>query len=170
VSFEVESYPDRFGGTISQIRLQPVTVCSATTTGTPTATSTVVASVVGYATIIDAPNPEGKLRPGMTATVTLHGSRIDSALRIPNAALSFRPPDDVLGALKQAPVAAPPSTDARVRRVWRFDGAQFLPLDVRAGITDGLWTEVMGDGPLREGELLATNASIEGPRNGASRR
>jgi len=60
--------------------------------------------------------------------------------------------------------------EARVRRVWRFDGAQFLPLDVRAGITDGLWTEVMGDGPLREGELLATNASIEGPRNGASRR
>lgn len=166
VSFEVESYPDRFAGTISQIRLQPVAeqTVTATTTGTPTATSTVVASVVGYATIIDAPNPDGKLRPGMTATVTLHGSRIDSALRIPNAALSFRPPDDVLGALKQAPVTTPPSTDARVRRVWRFDGTQFVPLDVRAGITDGLWTEVMGDGPLHEGELLATSARIDRSR------
>jgi HlyD family secretion protein len=166
VTFEVESYPDQFSGTISQIRLQPVAeqTVTATTTGTPTATATAVASVVGYATIIDAPNPDGSLRPGMTATVTLHGSRIDNSLRIPNAALSFRPPDDVLGALKQAPVVPPPSTDTRVRRVWRFDGAQFTPLDVRAGITDGQWTEVMGDGPLREGELLATSASIERSR------
>jgi HlyD family secretion protein len=170
VTFEVESFPDEFTGTISQVRLQPVAeqTTTATTAGTPAPTSTIVASVVGYATIIDAPNQDGRLRPGMTATVTLRGSRIDAALRIPNAALSFRPPGEVLGFLKQAlapaAAAAPAAVESSLRRVWRFDGAQFIPVDVRAGITDGQWTEAAGGGPLREGELLVTSAAIEPDR------
>src|SRR5205823_14702371 len=54
-----------------------------------------------HATMIVVENPMEKLRPGMTATVALDGSRVDRAVRIPNAALSFRPPADVLAAIRQ---------------------------------------------------------------------
>jgi HlyD family secretion protein len=166
-TFQVESYPDEFKGTIAQVRLQPVaeaTTTATTPSGSPSS-STSAAPVVGYATIIEVMNPDEKLRPGMTATVELRGSRVDGAVRIPNAALSFRPPQNVLDAIKE--VLEPPAStaqaagDAPIRRVWRFDGAQFTPVDVRGGITDGQWTQMIGDGPLREGDLLVTSASIE---------
>ena len=133
---------------------------TATPAGGPSQTTSVVASVVGYAAIVDVPNPDG-LRPGMTATATLRGARVDRALRIPNAALTFRPPDDVLAALRQtiAPVATGAAPDPAVRRVWRYDGAQFMPVEVRTGITDGEGMQALG-GALREGELLVTSASI----------
>ncbi|MGH9329897.1 MAG: efflux RND transporter periplasmic adaptor subunit, partial [Vicinamibacterales bacterium] len=76
VHFRVDAYPtDDFLGTVSQIRLQPV----------------VVQNVVTYATVIDVPNPELKLKPGMTANVTIEIARADNVLRVPNAALRFRP-------------------------------------------------------------------------------
>jgi HlyD family secretion protein len=76
VSFRVDAYPDRtFAGRIEQIRLQPTTV----------------QNVVTYNTIITVDNSELKLRPGMTATVSVIVHRADDALRIPAAALRFRP-------------------------------------------------------------------------------
>ena len=73
--FTVDAYPaDEFEGTVSQIRLNPV----------------VLQNVVTYATVIDVPNPDLRLKPGMTATVTLETARRDDALRIPNTALRFR--------------------------------------------------------------------------------
>jgi HlyD family secretion protein len=166
-TFEVESYPDEFEGTIAQVRLQPVaeeTATSTTPSGSPTS-STSAPPVVGYATIIDVLNPDEKLRPGMTATVRLSGSRVDGVVRIPNAALSFQPPPEVLAAIDEGP--EPPSStaqaagDAPLRRVWRFDGAQFTPVEVRPGMTDGQWTAMLGGGPLREGDALVTSAWIE---------
>jgi HlyD family secretion protein len=84
VSFRVDAYPEEeFQGTVSQVRLEPI----------------VVENVVTYATQISVPNPDLKLKPGMTATVTLEIARRDDATRIPNAALRFRPTDDMFAAL-----------------------------------------------------------------------
>ena len=90
VTFTVDAYPaEEFEGSVTQIRLEPI----------------VTQNVVTYATVIDAPNPELKLKPGMTATITLEIARRENVLRIPNAALRFRPDPDVFAALNQ-PVPA----------------------------------------------------------------
>jgi HlyD family secretion protein len=87
VSFRVDAYPNEtFHGAVKQVRLNPVTV----------------QNVVTYSTVIDVPNPELKLKPGMTAQVTIEIARRQNALRVPNAALRFRPTKDVFDALNQA--------------------------------------------------------------------
>jgi len=86
VTFTVDAYAaEEFEGMVSQIRLEPV----------------VVQNVVTYATVIDVPNNELKLKPGMTATVTLEIARSDNTLRVPNAALRFRPTPDMFAVLNQ---------------------------------------------------------------------
>ncbi len=86
VTFTVDAYvAEEFDGTVSQIRLEPV----------------VLQNVVTYATVIDVPNNELKLKPGMTATVTLEIARSEDVLRVPNAALRFRPTPDMFAALNQ---------------------------------------------------------------------
>jgi HlyD family secretion protein len=87
VTFRVDAYPlDTFTGTVSQVRLQPV----------------VTQNVVTYATVIDVPNDQLKLKPGMTATVTIEIARRNDVIRVPNAALRFRPNADTFAALNQA--------------------------------------------------------------------
>jgi len=77
-TFTVDSYPnDTFEGQVSQVRLEPV----------------VTDNVVTYTTLVDVPNPDNKLRPGMTANVTLITDTRQDVLRVPNAALRFRPTD-----------------------------------------------------------------------------
>jgi len=86
VTFKVDAYPtDTFEGTVSQIRLQPVVVQNVTT----------------YGTVIDVPNAQLKLKPGMTANVKVEIAKKSDALRVPNAALRFRPSTDVFAALNQ---------------------------------------------------------------------
>jgi HlyD family secretion protein len=85
-TFRVDAYPtDTFEGTVAQVRLQPVVVQNVTT----------------YATIINAPNADLKLRPGMTATLRVEVSQKTDVLRVPSAALRFRPTADVFEALNQ---------------------------------------------------------------------
>ncbi len=60
-----------------------------------------VQNVVTYSTVIDVPNNDYKLKPGMTATVNIEIARRDDVLRVPNAALRFRPTNDIFAALKQ---------------------------------------------------------------------
>jgi HlyD family secretion protein len=81
VTFTVDAYPDeQFMGSVSQVRLSPITV----------------QNVVTYTVIIDVPNPELKLRPGMTATVSILVDKRSDALRVPTLAIRFQPPQDVL--------------------------------------------------------------------------
>ena len=76
VTFRVDAYPDRtFHGRVTQVRLQPTTV----------------QNVVTYNTIISVDNDDGRLMPGMTATVSVIVRKSQNALRIPAAALRFRP-------------------------------------------------------------------------------
>ena len=86
VTFTVDAYAaEEFEGIVSQIRLEPV----------------VQQNVVTYATVIDVPNNSLKLKPGMTATVTLEIARRENILRIQNSALRFRPTPDMFAALNQ---------------------------------------------------------------------
>jgi HlyD family secretion protein len=119
-------------------------------------------SVVSYATIVAVSNPDEKLRPGMTATVTLDGSRREHAVRIPNSALSFRPPPAVLRAVGQSTdfqMAPPKASDATGRYVWQFDGVRFLRIAVVVGLADGQWTELVS-GPLDVDDTLVTSAAL----------
>jgi HlyD family secretion protein len=87
VKFRVDAYPlEEFTGTVSQVRLQPI----------------VTQNVVTYATVIDVPNQQLKLKPGMTANVTIEIARKNDVVRVPNAALRFRPNADTFAALNQA--------------------------------------------------------------------
>jgi HlyD family secretion protein len=95
VTFRVDAYPtETFDGTVSQIRLQPVVVQNVTT----------------YGTIVDVPNNDLKLKPGMTANLKVEISKRNDVLRVPNAALRFRPTADMFAALnQQVPPEAQPS-------------------------------------------------------------
>ena len=76
-TFTVDAFPDAtFEGTVRQVRLAP----------------TVEQNVVTYTTVIDVPNPEQQLKPGMTANVTIGIEHKDDVLKVANAALRFRPP------------------------------------------------------------------------------
>lgn len=100
VVFTVDAYPDEeFEGAVSQIRLEPV----------------VQQNVVTYATVVDAPNPDLKLKPGMTATITLEIARRENVLKIPNAALRFRPTPELFAALDQPAPERPPPGGGRMR-------------------------------------------------------
>ena len=86
VTFHVDAYPtEDFQGTVAQIRLQPVVVQNVTT----------------YGTIINVPNNDLKLKPGMTANLKVQIARRSDVLRVANAALRFRPTADVFAALNQ---------------------------------------------------------------------
>jgi HlyD family secretion protein len=155
VTFRVDAYPSKtFTGTVTQIRLDPV----------------VSQNVVTYAAIISAPNPQLELKPGMTANVTIEVSRKSDVLRVPSAALRFRPTESVLTALGQDPKVLsqnrPASASASGKSaspsgtVWMFDG-QLHPIAVTAGVTDGVNTEVTGEA-LHEGVVLATRIADAG--------
>jgi HlyD family secretion protein len=81
VRFTVQAYPnERFTGRVQQVRLQ----------------STTTENVVNYTAVVDVDNPDGKLLPGMTATVDFLTGSAEDALTVPNAALRFRPTEAML--------------------------------------------------------------------------
>ena len=87
VTFTVDAFPsERFSGAVSQVRLQP----------------TVVQNVVTYSTVISVPNPQLKLKPGMTANVDIEVTRRNNVLRVANAATRFRPTAEMFAVLNQA--------------------------------------------------------------------
>jgi HlyD family secretion protein len=86
VTFHVDAYPaEEFRGTVAQVRLQPVVVQNVTT----------------YGTIVNVPNDDLKLKPGMTANLKVQIAQRSNVLRVPNAALRFRPTADMFAALNQ---------------------------------------------------------------------
>lgn len=160
--FTVDAYPnERFDGTVRQIRNAAQTV----------------QNVVTYDAVIDVQNPALKLRPGMTANVTFVYASKEGVLRVPNAALRFKPPTDLMkrgdkasdtpGKRPNAPNATPALTStARTRRsevppgrsLWVLRGATPEQVTVNTGITDGSHTEIL-DGALREGDLVITDVA-----------
>jgi HlyD family secretion protein len=86
VTFRVDAFPtETFNGVVEQVRLQPA----------------VVQNVVTYSTVIAVPNSELKLKPGMTANVNIEVARKSNVLRMPSAALRFRPTEEMFQVLNQ---------------------------------------------------------------------
>jgi HlyD family secretion protein len=158
VRFRVDAYPnDTFSGVVSQVRLQPM----------------VSQNVVSYITVIDVPNPSLKLKPGMTASVTVETARADDALYVPNAALRFRPSAEVFAALGQTPPTPAPDASANESppprngdrgagaapdqraAVWALDQGTLRRVPVRTGISDGTHTAIVA-GDLAPGSVVVT--------------
>jgi HlyD family secretion protein len=166
VSFHVDAYPtDTFTGTVSQVRLN----------------STTEQNVVSYTTMIDVPNPDLKLKPGMTANVTIQIASSENVLRVPTSALKFRPPTTESGsaiataasAARGAPTAAVGTTgrrgaprtgetvDPSRRRLFVLHDGQMSPLRVRTGVSDGAMTAIL-EGELKEGDQVVTGMAAQG--------
>jgi len=141
VSFTVDAYPaEVFRGRIAQLRLAPQTV----------------QNVVTYTAVIDVANPDLKLKPGMTANVSVVTQQKADVLAVPAAALRYRP--------ATAPAIAPTSSRGPV--VWKIDGKQLMPVAVQTGITDGVHTEVIS-GSLGESDTVAVDALAKGAKSAA---
>ena len=125
-----------FRGKVRQVRYNPNTV----------------QGVVTYSAVIDVENPDLKLRPGMTATVTVRTREAKAARKLPNAALRFKPTPPTGPDGKPLPQAPEPPLPPGKARVWVVTDAtpgkeKDEPRVIDVGITDGIGTE------LRSGEL-----------------
>ena len=133
VSFTVDAYPDdTFEGEVKQVRLE------ATTTS----------NVVTYEVVINAPNPELKLKPGLTANVTIYTLEENDVLAIPTKALRFNPDEEILKGIGISVNGSPSPTDS-TRTVWVKQGAGISPKEVVTGNTSGDKTGIQG---LSDGE------------------
>lgn len=148
VEFRVDAYPgETFAGKVRQVRLEPI----------------VEQNVVSYVTVIDVPNERLRLKPGMTATVTIEIARADDVMRVPGAALRFEPADDLLLQLGQERPAgvSPDRGPLRASRaVWVFDTGRLRRVPVRTGISDGVMTAVL-EGNLQPGARVVTSAASQ---------
>ena len=173
VRVTVEAYPDMmFEGTVRQIRLQPETVNN----------------VVNYTVIVDAENPDGKLLPGMTATVDFIAQHIENALLVPNSALRYKPDEAVVTAFRDRmqkrmaertgqngdespshPGMRPGGTSSEdTRTVWVLDDqGQPMPVRFQSGTSDGKYTEVKGSRRLEAGMDVIIGANGKSEENGS---
>jgi HlyD family secretion protein len=149
--FTVDSFPgQRFLGKIRQIRN------SATT----------VQNVVTYDAVIDVDNTDLRLRPGMTANVTVVYAERQGALAVSNAALRFRPPPSLAASGAASPSSAPrrprgatPAASASdAKTLWVMRGAAPQSVSVHSGLTDGTVTEIV-DGDLSEGDQVVVDTT-----------
>jgi HlyD family secretion protein len=122
-----------------------------------------VQNVVTYDAVIDVANKALELRPGMTANVTFVYAERPNALKIPNAALRFRLPPELLGRQPAptggavAAIVKRAGADRPERRtVWVWRGKKPQPISIRVGISDGTQSEVV-DGDLEEGDAVITD-------------
>jgi HlyD family secretion protein len=134
-NFRVDAYPKQFfEGVVTQVRNAPISI----------------QNVVTYDVVITVSNPELKLKPGMTANVTIITSRKEHPLRVPNGSLRFRMPNVPL--------------DKKATRVWVLDSDnQPRQVDVTTGIADSLSTEIV-DGVLKEGDRVIVGLETEEER------
>ena len=127
VEFTVDAYPDTtFKGKVWQVRNAPI----------------IVQNVVTYDVVIQVDNPELKLKPGMTANVSIIVSISKDVLKIPNAALRFRPVEKVKTAVQQ-----------KGSGVWILEQGEPKRIPVSTGISDGNYTELIS-GNIKDGQEL----------------
>ncbi len=145
--FRVDAYPKlRFRGSVTQVRYA----------------ETVVDNVVTYVTLIDAPNPDLLLRPGMTATVRFEVEKAEDVLRVPNTALRFDPARQQ--ARQTGRWSKPQRAQALKPRVFRLAKGGVEEVVVELGINDGTYTEVR-TGELNAGDTLVTGWDLTAGRS-----
>ena len=147
VTFTVDAYPTSpFQGSVTQIRQAPINV----------------QNVITYDVVVGVDNSALKLLPGMTANVKILTSEVDAALKIPNSALRFRPPEAILTTQHTGSVrAAGKKQDSGGATIWVMEQGKPKPVRVKLGITDGVYTAVQS-GDLQEGEQVIVSAGNAG--------
>ena len=134
-TFTVDAFPeDVFKGSVTQVRLQPTTE----------------SNVVTYEVVVDAPNPDLKLKPGLTANLTIYTMQKDSVLLVPLKALRFQP--------ENAPEPVADSANPRARVLWTQSPQGLQPVNVTTGDNDGIFAEITGD--IKEGDKVVTGVDI----------
>lgn len=142
---QVDAFPgERFGGKVSQVRFAPNTV----------------QGVVTYQAVIEVDNPDRKLRPGMTTTVTVRTREAKGVARLPNAALRFKPSPEKGPDGKPLPRPPEKALEARTGRIHVLVDAtpgkeRIEPRIVKTGVTDGIVTELVERLPA--GTLVVTD-------------
>lgn len=137
VTFCVDAYPDDiFDGVVTQVRQQPTTA----------------SNVVTYQVVISAPNPDLKLKPGLTANVTIITMEMSGVLTVPNVALIFTPNETMLQSDER--IADTKAT----HKVWVKEDKTFRAIPVEVGVSNGILTEVKSG--LSEGMQIITDATI----------
>lgn len=139
VSFTVDAYPDdTFEGEVKQVRQE------ATTTN----------NVVTYEVVISAPNADLKLKPGLTANVTIYTAERKGVLSVPSKALRFTPQKETVGKMKIVDAA-----NAK-NKVWTIEGNSIVAHKVNIGMTDGTNTQIVGG--IAEGTKVITGLNVMG--------
>jgi HlyD family secretion protein len=139
VTFTVDAYPDdTFEGEVKQVRQE------ATTTN----------NVVTYEVVISAPNADLKLKPGLTANVTIYTAERKGVLSVPSKALRFTPQKETVGKMKIVDVA-----NAK-NKVWTIEGNSIVAHKVNIGMTDGTNTQIVGG--IAEGAKVITGLNVMG--------
>lgn len=139
VTFTVDAYPDdTFEGEVKQVRQE------ATTTN----------NVVTYEVVISAPNADLKLKPGLTANVTIYTAERKGVLSVPSKALRFTPQKETVGKMKIVNVA-----NAK-NKVWTIEGNSIVAHKVNIGMTDGTNTQIVGG--IAEGTKVVTGLNVMG--------
>jgi HlyD family secretion protein len=149
VDFTVDAFPeDTFRGLVTQVRKSPTTT----------------QNVVTYETVITVDNPGQKLFPGMTADVSILVAERKNVLKIPNTALRYSPPEGVT--FEQAP----PKHLGRSQRLVYVLGSNpstLKPVLMRAGITDGVDTEIL-DGLDERASVVSSTVYFKAKSGGFS--
>lgn len=139
VSFTVDAYPDdTFEGTVKQVRQE------ATTTN----------NVVTYEVVISAPNADLKLKPGLTANVTIYTAERKGVLAVPSKALRFTPTKETVGKMKIVDV------QGAKNKVWTIEGNSIVAHKVNIGMADGTNTQIIGG--VQAGIKVVTGLSVIG--------
>jgi HlyD family secretion protein len=140
VEFTVDSYPDSiFKGKVSEVRNAPTTV----------------QNVVTYDVVIKVNNPDLRLKPGMTANVTITTATKNAVLRVPNSALRFKLPGKDLEKAEQKGAGQAAGTV-----IWILSQGKPKRAVITVGISDGSYTEVLS-GDLKEGTEVIVEATGE---------
>ena len=147
VTFTVDAYPDDvFAGKVYQIRL-------GSTNSSSSSTSATSESVVTYEVVITADNPDLKLKPRLTANVTIYTDIRENVLTVPNKALRFTPEKSLAGKRTV--------TDCEAKhKVWTMDETGFTAHAVETGMSDGSNTEIISG--IAEGTPVVTETVLKG--------
>ncbi len=143
-NFTVDAFHEReFTGTVKQVRLNP----------------TIQQNVVTYNVVVLVVNDDGVLLPGMTANVRFAVNQKDAVLRVPNAALRYKPIDVDSD-------AAPPRQSGKPI-LYRLENGKPVPVSIRTGIADGSFTEII-EGGVKEGDKLVVRETGNKDKSGSN--
>ncbi len=145
VTFTVDAYPnDEFHGVVTQVRLNPTTE----------------SNVVTYEVVVDTPNPEHKLIPGLTANLTIYTVEEKDVTVVPSAALRFTPQDypNVTGLPTFDPAQVQAPKEPGMGRLWVLNGNQLEPIAVKLGETGSSNTQILSG--VEAGQKVALDYEV----------